>query len=134
MITKCSYCGSKDVATKMWVSINTQKIIDLCSDGEDDDNWCNNCQTHCRTITEESQEEINTTDITINIVEAASDLAHFAMCDELKISIDDDGEVWEEDPDDVEDLHYKPENQEIFDRWYDFYYDYLLNKNITKNE
>ena len=57
----CEDCGSSDVETKMWVNPNTDELKDSCSDGESDDNYCNNCQSHPNLITykeyQESKEE-----------------------------------------------------------------------------
>jgi len=39
----CENCGSSRVQTKMWVNPNTHKVFDSCSDGDDEDNWCQNC-------------------------------------------------------------------------------------------
>jgi hypothetical protein len=47
----CANCGSNQVESKRWVDMNTQKVGDTCSDGEDADNWCNSCRTHCRITT-----------------------------------------------------------------------------------
>lgn len=56
IIMVCEECGSDKVETKAWVSINTDEIGDSCSDGEDDDNWCNSCETHSGIITKQEYE------------------------------------------------------------------------------
>lgn len=43
----CANCGSDKVQTKMWVEINTNEVKDVTSDGESEDNWCPDCETHC---------------------------------------------------------------------------------------
>ena len=43
----CSDCGSINVQTKKWVNLNDETIGDDCSDGEPDDNWCIDCESHC---------------------------------------------------------------------------------------
>ena len=47
---KCKKCGCTKVQTKMWVELNTNKIIDGAdSQGEDiQDNWCPDCEEHCK--------------------------------------------------------------------------------------
>ena len=46
IIQVCSECGSPKVQTKMWVEYNTDIPQDSCSDGEDQDNWCPECESH----------------------------------------------------------------------------------------
>jgi len=46
MMWICSNCGSSNVQTKKWVDVNTDEIKDDVSDGESDDNWCEDCETH----------------------------------------------------------------------------------------
>jgi hypothetical protein len=47
---KCENCNSVNVQQKEWVEINTGKIMGACSDGEQADNWCPDCETHCKII------------------------------------------------------------------------------------
>lgn len=47
----CENCGSSNVQTKMWVDANTNEIKDSVSDGESNDNWCEDCETHPNLIT-----------------------------------------------------------------------------------
>lgn len=46
MMWVCSDCGSTNVQTKRWVDLNTNEIKGEVSDGESDDNWCDNCGSH----------------------------------------------------------------------------------------
>lgn len=48
----CSWCGSTNVETKMWVNPNTKVISDSCSDtSEEEDNWCNCCENNIELLT-----------------------------------------------------------------------------------
>lgn len=42
----CSNCGSTNVQTKMWVDLNTNVVGNSVSDGEDEDNYCPDCDGH----------------------------------------------------------------------------------------
>lgn len=42
----CPNCKSDNVRVKKWVNPNTNEIIDSASDGEEDDDWCEDCQGH----------------------------------------------------------------------------------------
>lgn len=42
----CSCCGSLRIQVKAWVDANTLEYHDATSDGEDDDNWCEDCEDH----------------------------------------------------------------------------------------
>lgn len=42
----CKNCRGNNVQTKMWVEINGNAVMDACSDGEDDDNYCPDCGKH----------------------------------------------------------------------------------------
>ena len=46
----CLKCGLTDIETKYWVNVNTHAIQDTCSDGETEDNFCNNCGEHTNFI------------------------------------------------------------------------------------
>ena len=60
---------------------------------------------------------------TINIVELASVLAHERMKMEIGASED---EVWVTDGSDQDDcLIYMDEAQDVFNEWYDYYYDQI---------
>lgn len=48
----CEICHGSNIETKMWVDPNTQQVGDAASDGEDDDNYCNDCQMHVGFIEE----------------------------------------------------------------------------------
>jgi len=58
----CVYCGSDNVQTKMWVRIKDKEVMDTCSDGESEDNWCPDCKTHCRILSEEEYSEMQLTE------------------------------------------------------------------------
>ena len=64
------------------------------------------------------------TDITINIVEASSNLAHNAAKDEMIANglIDEEEEMWVLDDDDKMSL-YTDAAQEVHTKWYDYFYD-----------
>ena len=42
----CNNCYGNDVHTKMWINANTNEVMGMVSDGEDDDNWCSYCEQH----------------------------------------------------------------------------------------
>ena len=42
----CNNCGSDNVEIKQWVNPNTGLIGDITSDNDDEDVWCNDCETH----------------------------------------------------------------------------------------
>lgn len=48
----CANCGSPRVEQKFWVDINTNEIMSPASDGESDDNWCDECSSHPEIVTE----------------------------------------------------------------------------------
>ena len=43
----CEECGSDQVEQKAWVDLNTNDVLDSCSDGDIEDNWCRECMEHC---------------------------------------------------------------------------------------
>ena len=47
----CPRCGSDNVQVKQWVHANTGEMMD--SDIEDDDCWCDDCETHNTLITKD---------------------------------------------------------------------------------
>jgi hypothetical protein len=59
-------------------------------------------------------------EIRINLLEAASELAHEIVCAKFE---DDDNLIHMEDSDGI---YYTEEAQEMFDEWYDHYYNLLL--------
>ena len=54
----CAECGYDKVQTKMWVEINTDKVIDCTSDGEREGNWCPRCGIHDKIVTGEEFMEL----------------------------------------------------------------------------
>ncbi len=52
-MSKCKECGCTKVQTKMWVEVNTDKVIDKVGSekGDVEDNWCPDCTEHCEIIT-----------------------------------------------------------------------------------
>ena len=42
----CTNCGSDNVQVRAWVNANTNEYISDCSDGEDEDNYCADCDGH----------------------------------------------------------------------------------------
>ncbi len=46
MVWVCKNCGSDKVQTKYWVDLNTKIIEGNVSDGENDDNYCPDCDGH----------------------------------------------------------------------------------------
>lgn len=42
----CGKCGGVNIEVKMWVDPNDETILDNCSDGEIEDNWCRDCEEH----------------------------------------------------------------------------------------
>jgi len=61
-------------------------------------------------------------DITINLLEVASELAHSVVCAKFE---DDDNALYENTTDTI--TSYTKEAQDLFNEWYDYYYE-LLNK------
>lgn len=61
-------------------------------------------------------------EITINLLEVASELAHEAVCAKFE---DDDTEIYENTSDTI--TSYTEKAQDLFNEWYDHYYDLLLN-------
>jgi len=47
----CPRCGSDNVQFKQWVHANTGELMD--SDIEDEDCWCDDCETHNTLITKD---------------------------------------------------------------------------------
>lgn len=64
-------------------------------------------------------------DITINILEVASELAHSVVCKQFNY---DSFNIYESVTDAV--TNYTDEAQELFNEWYDYYYDFLLDLSI----
>ena len=54
----CEECGSDDIQTLMWVNVNTNKIEDSY-DTDEENNWCNKCESHLNFITEEEFLKLN---------------------------------------------------------------------------
>jgi len=50
----CEKCGGTNIEEKRWVNPNTNEIGGTASDGEDDDNYCNDCQLHVGIIEEKN--------------------------------------------------------------------------------
>lgn len=42
----CEMCGGMNIETKAWVDVHTDEVLDSCSDGDDEDNWCRDCGSH----------------------------------------------------------------------------------------
>lgn len=49
----CAECGSDQVQIKEWRWVNTGEYAGMVSDGEADDNWCENCQEHTHILSEQ---------------------------------------------------------------------------------
>lgn len=52
MTLVCKKCGGKNIGVKVWIDPNTDIVLDTCSDGEIEDNWCNDCEIHDEFIEE----------------------------------------------------------------------------------
>lgn len=65
-------------------------------------------------------------DITINLLEVASELAHLVVCAKFE---DDDDYMYEVITD--TEISYIKEAQDLFDEWYDYYYELLNNLKIN---
>jgi hypothetical protein len=61
-------------------------------------------------------------DININLLEVASELAHQVVCAKFE---DDDISIYQSTTDTV--TSYTEEAQDLFNEWYDYYYDLLFN-------
>ena len=68
-------------------------------------------------------------DITINILEVASELAHSVVCEQFNY---DSVNIYESVTDAV--TNYTDEAQELFNEWYDYYYDFLLDLSIKDEQ
>lgn len=42
----CKSCGGMNIQCRAWVDPNSDDILDSCSDGYIEDNWCNDCENH----------------------------------------------------------------------------------------
>lgn len=42
----CSKCKGTNIENKAWVDPNDDTVLDSCSDGESEDNWCRDCEEH----------------------------------------------------------------------------------------
>ena len=42
----CSECKGENVEQRHWVDVNTDKVLSSCYEGDDDDNWCRDCEEH----------------------------------------------------------------------------------------
>lgn len=51
----CSECGSDEVEYLDWIDANSGKITNTYQ-GHGEENWCRNCESHPRLITEEEYE------------------------------------------------------------------------------
>lgn len=40
---RCAECNGTNIEQKSWVDPNSDTILDSCSDGEVEDNWCRDC-------------------------------------------------------------------------------------------
>jgi hypothetical protein len=71
--------------------------------------------------------------IYINEVEAASELATKATYDELVVrgEYKDEDDLYEED-EESGDLRFKEQVQDVYDDWYDFYFDLLTTLDVKK--
>ena len=49
----CYICGTRDVQIRAWIDANTRRIVDVVSDGEEDDCWCPSCQRTVQIIARE---------------------------------------------------------------------------------
>jgi len=65
-------------------------------------------------------------EININLLEAASELAHEIVCAKFE---DDDSAIYESTTDTI--TNYSEEAQDLFNEWYDYYYDFLLRLKIN---
>ena len=43
----CSECKGTNIETKAWVDPNDDIVLDSCSDGDIEDNWCRDCNNNC---------------------------------------------------------------------------------------
>ena len=71
-------------------------------------------------------EQLETMEIKINLLEAASELAHEIVCAKLK---DGCAMTLKENATDTITV-YSEQAQVLFDQWYDYYYDLLINLKI----
>ena len=46
----CAICNSTRIEQKAWVDPNDDTVLDSCSDGEIEDNWCRDCEEHVEFI------------------------------------------------------------------------------------
>ena len=48
----CKKCGSANVHKRVWMYANSKEHAYDCSDGEDEDTWCEKCTAHNGIISE----------------------------------------------------------------------------------
>ena len=65
-------------------------------------------------------------EITINLLEVASELAHEIVCAKFE---DDDNEIYDNATDTIS--VYSEQAQDLFNEWYDYYYNLLINLKIN---
>ena len=44
----CDQCRGTNIEQKVWIDPNDDTILDGCSDGEIEDNWCRDCEEHVK--------------------------------------------------------------------------------------
>ena len=42
----CAECGGDNIEHKCWVDVNSDLVLDNCSDVDIEDNWCRDCEMH----------------------------------------------------------------------------------------
>jgi len=64
---KCKKCGSENIQIKMWVGANSNVPEDGVSDGETEDNWCPDCDSHCEIVDSEDEEKFGTVYLNVSL-------------------------------------------------------------------
>lgn len=88
----------------------------------------NSYTDYVRCIEEEVAVEDFSSNVTVNIVELASELAHEATCTSFGVNVGEDSPaIYVEDEDEDEGTRYTEQAQNVFDVFYDFYYSKIEN-------
>lgn len=103
----CATCGSKDIWTKQWVDPNTGKLGDMTSDGEEDDNWCDNCETHVKYILTSDELRLYGTPKDASNVDTVKDWIERAEKDGTVWSVAGFAKAHKSNPEQFKDLNFK---------------------------
>lgn len=99
-------------------SLSLEDFISAFNNGD-----VNSYTDYVRCIEEEVPAEDFSSNVVVNIVELASELAHEATCTSFGVNVGEDSPaIYVEDEDEDEGTRYTEQAQNVFDVFYDFYY------------